>query len=109
MYTCAASQLGDNLVSTRPNLKTARELIRLPTSEEICPTTLKAPGKLDAKPGASDDSSTTTDETTDETSTDSTTTDSTTSTDSTTTDSTTSTDDTAAGLSGSSTTTDAAP
>lgn len=37
-YTCLTSTLADNLVATRPNLATARELIRLPTSKQICGT-----------------------------------------------------------------------
>ena len=37
MYTCFTSQLADNLVFTRPALKTAREIVRLPTSSQICP------------------------------------------------------------------------
>ena len=35
-YTCLTSTLADNLVSTRPNLATARELIRLPSTIQIC-------------------------------------------------------------------------
>lgn len=36
-YTCLTSSLADNLVASRPNLATARELVRLPTTEQICP------------------------------------------------------------------------
>jgi phospholipid/cholesterol/gamma-HCH transport system substrate-binding protein len=36
MYTCWTSSLADNLVLTRPALKTARQLVRLPTSSQIC-------------------------------------------------------------------------
>ncbi len=40
MYTCYTSRLADNVVLTRANLKTAREVVRLPTSPQICaPTT----------------------------------------------------------------------
>jgi len=106
MYTCYASSLGDNLVSTRPNLKTARELVRLPTSQEICPAIVKAHDSDGGSLDSPEESSTTTDSTT----TDSTTTDSTSSS---TTDSTsTSTDTTGSGAGGStssSTTTDEAP
>ena len=35
-YTCLTSTLADNLVATRPNLATARQLIRLPTTKQIC-------------------------------------------------------------------------
>ena len=37
MYTCFTSQLADQVTFTRPPLKTAREVTRLPTTEEICP------------------------------------------------------------------------
>lgn len=37
MYTCFTSQLADNVTATRPALKTAREITRLPTTDEICP------------------------------------------------------------------------
>jgi phospholipid/cholesterol/gamma-HCH transport system substrate-binding protein len=36
-YTCFTSFLADNAVATRPDLKTARDLVRLPTTAEICP------------------------------------------------------------------------
>jgi phospholipid/cholesterol/gamma-HCH transport system substrate-binding protein len=93
-YTCFTSQLADNLVSTRPSLKTARELVRLPTSPEICPPLFKAEGELDASDaGDAGDTSTTTDETTTDETTDSTTSTTDETTDSTTTDETESTDD----------------
>ena len=104
MYTCLTSTLADSLVATRPNLSTARDLIRLPTSPQICDaaTTTSAPdvggrdrddveGAGDSEPpgdpqtqpeeptAPQDGSTTTTDETT-------TTTEETTSTDSTSTD-----------------------
>lgn len=108
-YTCLTSTLADNLVATRPNLATARELVRLPSTVQICDGlgTVSAPdgksgdtadrnGGKDDDPGDAqtlpetsttpeDGSTTTTDETTtttDETTTDSTgsTTDSTTTT-----------------------------
>jgi phospholipid/cholesterol/gamma-HCH transport system substrate-binding protein len=108
MYTCFTSQLGDNVTSTRPNLKTARELIRLPTTQEICPALLKAPGKLDASPDGPGGSTTTDETTTDSTSsttdsTSSTTTDSTDSTDSTGSESTDSTEPAAGGATSSTT------
>jgi hypothetical protein len=37
MYTCFTSGLADQLVFTRPNLATARQVARLPTTEQICP------------------------------------------------------------------------
>lgn len=37
MYTCLTSVLADNVTATRPNVATARELIRLPTTPQICP------------------------------------------------------------------------
>ena len=37
MYTCFTSQLADNVVATRPALATARDITRLPTTDEICP------------------------------------------------------------------------
>ncbi len=78
-YTCFTAQLADNLVASRPSLKTARELVRLPTTTEICPSPFKDEGKLDVTPSEGDGSTSTTDETTGETtdSTSSTTTDST--------------------------------
>lgn len=115
MYTCLTSTLADNLVATRPNLSTARELVRLPTTVQICDDLVPPPaagsggsgsddrnggpddaaaGDAEAQPGLpttpeGGDETTTTDETTtDETTTDQTTTDTTeetTSTDSTTT------------------------
>ena len=36
MYTCLTSILADNVTATRPNVATARELVRLPTTEQIC-------------------------------------------------------------------------
>jgi phospholipid/cholesterol/gamma-HCH transport system substrate-binding protein len=71
MYSCFTSQLADNLVATRPALATARDLIRLPTTEQICPPTpFRAPGPdggassgtPDATPGG-DQSTTTTPDT----------------------------------------------
>lgn len=35
-YTCLTSILADNVTATRPNIKTARELVRLPTTPQIC-------------------------------------------------------------------------
>jgi phospholipid/cholesterol/gamma-HCH transport system substrate-binding protein len=86
-YTCFTSRLADSLVATRPGLKTARDLSRLPTSDEICPPIFRSEGKGEVSGGGDE---TTTDETTTDEST-STTTDSTSSS-STTTDSTTTTD-----------------
>ncbi len=89
-YTCFTSRLADSLVATRPALATARDLTRLPTSEEICPPLFRTKGKVDASGGGQSD----------EAGTDQTTTDETTSTTSTTTDettSTTSTDETTTG------------
>ena len=37
MYTCFTSQLADNTLASRPALRTAREITRLPTTPEICP------------------------------------------------------------------------
>ena len=98
MYTCYASGLADNLVAFRPNLATARELIRLPTTKQICPAASSSSsgdgddsGDADngfdqAGEGDTDQETTdeTTTDTTDETTTD--TTEETTSTDSTSTD-----------------------
>ncbi len=104
MYSCFASTLADSLVGIRPNLMTARELIRLPTTEQICAglgsTTSGAgegsSGEVDREGSGGDDPTTTpegdeTTTTTDETTT--TTTDETT----TTTDETTTTDTTSTG------------
>jgi len=44
MYTCFTSQLADNTLATRPPLRTARAITRLPTTEEICPPTPGIPG-----------------------------------------------------------------
>jgi phospholipid/cholesterol/gamma-HCH transport system substrate-binding protein len=80
-YTCTTSFLADNVGVRLPSIQTARELVRLPTTDEICPDLfpVKAEGSAE---GASGDSSTTTttDETTDETTSTTTTTDETTST-----------------------------
>ncbi len=73
IYTCWTSQLADNVTASRPNLKTARELIRLPTTTQICPSTVKAPGKLDTGAGKGQQDTSTTDETTTEETTGSTT------------------------------------
>lgn len=37
MYTCRTSILADNATATRVDLKTAREIIRLPITNDICP------------------------------------------------------------------------
>jgi phospholipid/cholesterol/gamma-HCH transport system substrate-binding protein len=37
MYTCFTSLLADSVVATRPNIATARDVSRLPTTDEICP------------------------------------------------------------------------
>jgi phospholipid/cholesterol/gamma-HCH transport system substrate-binding protein len=37
MYTCFTSLLADSVVATRPNIATAREVSRLPTTDDICP------------------------------------------------------------------------
>ncbi len=37
MYTCFTSQLADNATATRVDLKTARDIIRLPITNDICP------------------------------------------------------------------------
>ena len=68
-----------------PSIGTARDLVRLPTTDEICPDLFPVKGEGSAE-GPSGDSSTTTttDETTDETTSTTTTTDETTSTDTTT-------------------------
>ncbi|HET6831053.1 MAG TPA: MlaD family protein [Solirubrobacterales bacterium] len=66
-YTCFTSQLADNLVASRPSLKTARELTRLPTTTEICPKLFKAQaeaGAGEAGDRAPSGAETTTDETT---------------------------------------------
>lgn len=42
MYSCFTSQLADNLVATRPALSTARDLTRLPTTAQICPSLLQS-------------------------------------------------------------------
>ena len=44
MYTCFTSQLADNVTATRPPLKTAREVTRLPTTADICPPAPTVPG-----------------------------------------------------------------
>jgi phospholipid/cholesterol/gamma-HCH transport system substrate-binding protein len=69
-YSCFASQLADNLVSTRPALRTARELTRLPTTTEICPSLIRnsGDGSVSGDESGGDqgrtDETTTTDETT---------------------------------------------
>lgn len=71
-YTCFTSQLADQVTATRPQLKTARELTRLPTTTDICPKLFKAEGRLDTGEGDAgegdqptpDETTTTTDETT---------------------------------------------
>lgn len=42
LYSCLTSRLADSLVATRPALATARDLVRLPTSPQICPELLSA-------------------------------------------------------------------
>jgi hypothetical protein len=80
-YTCFASQLADALVLTRPQVNTARDLTRLPTTDEICPSPFKSKGKGSASEGGGDGAgTTTTDETTTDETTSSTTTDGSTST-----------------------------
>jgi len=37
LYTCYTSKLADNAVLDRPALRTARDVVRLPTTDEICP------------------------------------------------------------------------
>jgi phospholipid/cholesterol/gamma-HCH transport system substrate-binding protein len=61
-YTCYTSLLADNAVATRPDLRTARDLVRLPTTQEICPppwgtAPLSAPadGSVDGQGSASAD------------------------------------------------------
>lgn len=51
MYTCFTSRLADNLVATRPALATARDLVRLPTSDQICPALASAPATKSAPQG----------------------------------------------------------
>jgi len=64
-YTCYTSQLADNVTASRPALKIARELTRLPTTADICPKLFKAQRELGtAGAGASDEDTTTTDSTT---------------------------------------------
>jgi phospholipid/cholesterol/gamma-HCH transport system substrate-binding protein len=89
-YTCFTSRLADSLVATRPGLATARDLSRLPNSNEICPPLFKAEDKGSVSTGDGADDTTTDETTTDETT--SSTTDSTSSSTSTTTDSTTTTE-----------------
>lgn len=67
-YTCYTSRLADSLVATRPALATARDLTRLPTSDDICPPlfTVKGKGGVSGtdKPDAGADDQTTTEEST---------------------------------------------
>jgi phospholipid/cholesterol/gamma-HCH transport system substrate-binding protein len=77
-YTCFTSQLADQVTATRPQLKTARELTRLPTTPDICPKLFKAEGRLeggdgDGAPGSGEEATPTDETTTDETTTDETT------------------------------------
>ena len=78
MYTCYASGLADNLVAFRPNLATARELIRLPTTKQICPATTTTTLGNENDSGDADNGSDEGDGGGDETTTDETTTDETT-------------------------------
>lgn len=55
MYTCFTSQLADNLVSTRPALRTAREIVRLPTTSQICPPLPTLPSAPDDTKAEADD------------------------------------------------------
>lgn len=54
MYTCLTSVLADNVTATRPNVATARELIRLPTTSQICPG-LGSSSNSDSDGGTDDD------------------------------------------------------
>jgi phospholipid/cholesterol/gamma-HCH transport system substrate-binding protein len=77
-YTCFASILADSVVATRPQVDAARQLVRLPKTDQICSGPFAASAKRDAKQeGGAGGVDTGTDETpTDETTTtDSTTTD----------------------------------
>jgi phospholipid/cholesterol/gamma-HCH transport system substrate-binding protein len=69
-YTCTTSFLADNVGLRLPSIGTARDLLRLPTTAEICPDLFPVTGNGSAE-GPSDERSTTTttDETTDETAT----------------------------------------
>jgi len=72
MYTCWTSSLADNVTSDRPALKTARELIRLPTTAQICTAGPRTDNDGETGEGSASDGSakpdeTTTDETTETT------------------------------------------
>ena len=81
-YTCTTSFLADNVSLRLPSIGTARDLLRLPTTAEICPGLLKAEGggevSGDKSQGSVTTDETTTTSTTDETSTDTTSTETTT-------------------------------
>ena len=47
-YTCTTSILADNVGVRLPSIQTARELVRLPTTQEICPGFAKATEGADA-------------------------------------------------------------
>ena len=49
-YSCFASQLADGLVADRPALLTARDLIRLPTTKQICDASFVPPSATSAGP-----------------------------------------------------------
>lgn len=83
-YTCTTSFLADNVGLRLPSIGTARDLVRLPTTDEICPDLFPVKGEGSAEGSSGDGSTTTTtDETTDETTSTTTTTDETMSTDTT--------------------------
>jgi len=92
-YTCTTSFLADSVGARLPGIGTARDLVRLPTTAEICPDLFSSTGAASASPSGGDEqtTSTTTDETTTDETTSSTTTDETTSTSTTTDPGTTST------------------
>ncbi|MEZ5074285.1 MAG: MlaD family protein [Solirubrobacterales bacterium] len=70
-YTCTTSFLADSVGARLPAIGTARDLVRLPTTDEICTALFKSGGEGTATPSAGAEQSTTT--TTDETTTDETT------------------------------------
>ena len=81
-YTCTTSFLADSVGARLPSLGTARDLVRLPTTDEICPGLLKSDGGAEVAPSSGDEQTTTTTDTTatDETSSSTTSTDESTST-----------------------------
>lgn len=54
MYTCLTSSFADNTLATRPALAIARDLVRLPTTGQICPALASAPDSKSAPQGTGD-------------------------------------------------------